>query len=488
MPNAIANLMLLVWPVAALVFFQRLPLQRAILLCLIGGYLILPPVAAFDLPLVPDLDKFSISSIMALVGCLFVAKVPVPILPRPLILRILMLIFVLSAIPTVLTNTDRVLFETVPNAAPIIFYHSELPGLRWRDMGSVVIGQVIVLIPFVIARRHLSTPDAHRDLLLAFCIAGLFYSIPSLIEIRLSPQMNVWIYGFFQHDFAQMIRQGGYRPIVFLPHALWLALFMFSAMIAAVSLARVAKENNRIRLCLAAFYLFGMLVLCKSMASLSYGLAFTPIVALASYRLQVKLALVIALIGCVYPMLRNAHVIPLDAILTQVEDFSPERAQSLGYRFDNEEVLLERAAEKPVFGWGAWGRNLIRDPQDGRILSIPDGRWIITFGSFGWVGYLAEMGLLAGTLALLYLALRRMPEGGISPYVSCISLILGATMIDMLLNDTLVPITWMCAGAILGYAERQLYPRDFEPRKALFEGRQALDMPLSKERSHPVMD
>jgi len=224
------------------------------------------------------------------------------------------------------------------------------------------------------------------------------------------------------------------------------------------------------------------------MASLSYGLAFTPIVALASYRLQVKLALVIALIGCVYPMLRNAHVIPLDAILTQVEDFSPERAQSLGYRFDNEEVLLERAAEKPVFGWGAWGRNLIRDPQDGRILSIPDGRWIITFGSFGWVGYLAEMGLLAGTLALLYLALRRMPEGEISPYVSCISLILGATMIDMLLNDTLVPITWMCAGAILGYAERQLYPRDFEPRKALFEGRQALDMPLSKERSHPVME
>ena len=57
MPNAIANLMLLVWPVAALVFFQRLPLQRAILLCLIGGYLILPPGAAFDLPLVPDLDK-----------------------------------------------------------------------------------------------------------------------------------------------------------------------------------------------------------------------------------------------------------------------------------------------------------------------------------------------------------------------------------------------------------------------------------------------
>ena len=488
MPNAIANLMLLVWPVAVLVFFQRLPLQRAILLCLIGGYLILPPVAAFDLPLVPDLDKFSISSIMALVGCIFVAKAPVPFLPSALFLRILVIVFVISAIPTVLTNSDRILFETLQDAAPIIFYHSELPGLRWRDMGSVMIGQVIVLIPFFIARRHLSTPDAHRELLLAFCIAGLFYSIPSLIEIRFSPQMNVWIYGFFQHDFAQMIRMGGYRPIVFLPHALWLALFMFSALIATVSLARVAESGSRARLYVAAFYLFCMLVLCKSMASLAYGLAFTPVVALASYRLQVKLALAIALIGCIYPILRNAHVIPLETVLTKIEEFSPDRAQSLGYRFENEEVLLERAAEKPVFGWGAWGRNLIRDENDGRILSIPDGRWIITFGSFGWVGYLAEMGLLTSTLALLYWAMRRQETSRISPHVSCISLILGATMIDMLLNDTLVPVTWMCAGAILGYAERELYPRSFAPRQALFGGRQALDMPATKGQSHPVMD
>ena len=488
MPNPIAYLMLLVWPVAALVFFQRLPLPRAILLCLIGGYLILPPRTAYDLPLIPDFDKFSISSLMALVGCVFVAKAPVPILPRSWFMRATVALFILCAIPTVLTNTDRIVFESIPNSAPIVFYNTELPGLRWRDLGSVMAGQLIVMVPFFIARRHLSTPEAHRDLLLALCVAGLFYSIPSLIEIRLSPQINVWIYGFFQHDFAQMMRQGGFRPIVFLPHALWLALFVFSTVLAATSLARVAQGQERMRYALAATYLFGLLVLCKSMASLAYGLAFTPIVALAPYRLQVRMALAIALIGCIYPMLRNTGVIPLDAILAQVEAISPERAQSLEYRFNNEEQLLERAALKPLFGWGGWGRNLIRDPEFGEILTIPDGHWIIAFGSWGWVGYLAEMGILTGSLALLHLALRRRGENEISPYVAAIALILAATMVDMLLNDTLVPITWMCAGAVLGYAERLLYPGLFDPSCALFHGRQQLNGPDRGRRLKPLME
>ncbi|OIQ30564.1 MAG: hypothetical protein BM562_09460 [Alphaproteobacteria bacterium MedPE-SWcel] len=487
MPNAIAYMMLMAWPVAALVFFQRLPLQRAILLCLIGGYLLLPPLASFDLPLVPDLDKFSISSIMALVGCLFVAKAPVPFMPRHVFMRVVVAVFVLCALPTVLSNTDAIVFQSIPHSSPITFFNDQLPGLRWRDLGSVVIGQLIVLIPFFIARRHLSTPEAHREMLLAFCIAGFIYSVPSLIEIRLSPQMNVWIYGFFQHEFAQMMRGDGFRPIVFLPHALWLALFMLSAVLAATALARAAEDRDKMRYILGVFYLFCILYLCKSLASLAYGLFFTPVVALASFRSQIKLALLIAIVGCIYPMLRNTGVIPVEAIVVQVEEFSAERAQSLGYRFDNEKLLLERAAEKPLFGWGGWGRNLIRDAETGRILSIPDGHWIIAFGTFGWLGYLAEMSILTGSLALLFLATRKASDSALSPYISCIALILGATMVDMLLNDTLVPVTWMCAGAILGYAERLLYPGLFDPRPSLFHGRQKMDARSANARLTSMM-
>lgn len=474
MPNALAYLMLLLWPVVSLVLFRRLPPERAILWCILGGYMLLPPVAEFDLPLVPDMDKFTIPSIMAFVLCVGLLRKKVPLLPRHPLAKVLTLLFAFAVVPTVMTNGDPIIFEVLAGSDPIVFIVDMLPGLRWRDLGSVMINQVIILMPFLLARRYLSSPEAQKELLLAFCLAGLAYSIPSLIEIRLSPQTNINVYGFFQHNFSQTMRQGGFRPIVFMPHSLWLALFMFSAVLATVALARAAKERERIRLGMAAAYLFWVLILCKSFASLAYGLSFVPLVALASARWQIRVALMLAAVAITYPMLRNLGLIPTEAILAQAEALSAERAQSLGYRFDNEALMLQRAAEKPWFGWGGWGRNLVRNSETGSIISIPDGHWILVFGSLGWLGYLAEMGLLCLPLALLGREIRRRGKRGISPYATPIALILAATMVDMMLNDTLVPMTWLCAGSILGYAERLRYPGLFEKRRPLFEGAQTL--------------
>ncbi|KIC14095.1 membrane protein [Leisingera sp. ANG-Vp] len=474
MPNALAYLMLLAWPLASVILFRRLPLERAILWCLTAGYLLLPPLAEFDLPLVPDMDKFAIPSVMAFLLCAYLLRKPVPLLPQHPVARTLAVLFVFGVIPTVLTNSEPIQFRKIANSDPIIFLTDQLPGLRWRDLGSVIINQVIVLMPFLLARRYLSTPEAQRELLLALMLGGLAYTIPSLIEIRLSPQINVWVYGFFQHDFSQMIRQGGFRPIVFLPHALWLAFFMMSAVLAATALARASQRNDRLRLALAAGYLFIVLVLCKSLASLAYALAFTPVVALAPLRWQLRVALLLGVIAVAYPVLRNTGLVPTETLVAQAEAISAERAHSLNYRFENEAQLLARAAEKTWFGWGGWGRNLVRHEETGQILSIPDGRWIIVFGTFGWLGYIAEMGLLATPLFLLAAAARRAPRGSVSPYAAPIALILAATLVDMLLNATLIPITWMCAGSVLGYAERLLYPDLFQKKRALFGGAQAL--------------
>lgn len=474
MPNALAYLMLLLWPVVSLILFRRLPLERAILWCILAGYMLLPPVAEFDLPLVPDMDKFTIPSIMAFVLCIGLLRKKVPLLPRHPLARLLTLLFAFSVVPTVMTNGDPVIFEVLAGADPIVFISDMLPGLRWRDLGSVMINQVIILMPFLLARRYLSSPQGQKELLLAFCLAGLAYSIPSLIEIQLSPQINTMVYGFFQHDFAQTIRQGGFRPIVFMPHSLWLAMFIFSATLATVALARAAKTGTRTRLVLASAYLFWILVLCKSFAALAYGLAFVPLVALAPPRWQIRVALLLAAIAITYPMLRNLGLIPTDAILAQAEAISAERAQSLGYRFENEAMMLQRAAEKPWFGWGGWGRNLVRELETGAIISIPDGHWILVFGTLGWLGYLAEMGLLSLPVLLLALEIHRRPATQISPYATPIALILAATMMDMLLNDTLVPMTWLCVGSILGYAERLRYPGLFEKSRALFDGAQIL--------------
>ncbi|MFX0540187.1 hypothetical protein ACEWPM_000430 [Roseovarius sp. S4756] len=469
MPNALAYLMLMIWPLVCVLLCKRMPAERAIIWCILGGYLLLPQSVGFDLPLVPEMDKVSIPSISAFLLAVFYLRRRVSVWPKGWAMRALLMLFVAGALPTVLTNGEAIVFPVSGDGTPLSFVAGMLPGLGLRDTLSVAVGQIIVLLPFFLGRSLLASDEGLRELLLALVVGALIYSVPALVEIRLSPQINVWVYGFFQHDFAQMMRQGGFRPIVFLPHALWLAFFIMSAAMAALALSRGAPQGTRLQYLSAAVYLLILLVLCKSAASLLYAMMLTPIFLLGSARLQVRLALVFALIAMIYPMLRNNGMIPTEAILTQAEAYSPERAQSLAYRFENEERLLERADEKPLFGWGGWGRNLMHDPQTGAVLTIPDGEWIIVFGTFGWAGYIAQMGLIGGPLILLWWGTGRGREGIIPAYVAPLSVLLAITMIDMLLNAILTPYTWLMAGAILGVCEARLRTEAPDPEADAME-------------------
>lgn len=439
MPNAIAYAALLIWPFVSLIMFRRMPVERALVWSIVGAYMFLPPIAEFDLPLVPDFDKFSIPNLTAAFIIYVILKHPMELIPNTLIGRILIAGFLASVIPTVLNNGE-----------PIILGRNSLPGLRLIDVLSVLSTQLIVILPFLLARQFLATEKALRELLKCLMVAGLIYSIPALIEIRMSPQLNIQIYGFFQHSFAQMMRDGGFRPIVFMPHALWLSLFFLCATAAAAALSRGLPREDRGRFVLASAYLFVVLYLTKSLASFAYSLALLPLIYVANARMILRVSLGFAAVAVIYPMLRNFELVPLEWILEQAYSVNETRGGSLEYRFDNEELLLERAAEKTWFGWGVWGRNLLHDFDTGQIVTVPDGRWIITFGKFGWVGYISEMALLALPIFLLMHYNKRDRVGIVA---ATAALLLAITMVDMLINDTLVPFTWMIAGAILGRAE-----------------------------------
>ncbi|GHG93603.1 membrane protein [Pseudodonghicola xiamenensis] len=455
MPNAFAMLMLVIWPVICIVLMKRMAPERALIWCILGGYLVLPPVANFDLPLIPPMDKNSIPSVMAFLLVVLMLHRKVPLLPETPAGKLLVLMFLLGTIPTVLTNGEPVTYSNELGDSYTV------QGLRVHDTLSVMVGQVIVLLPFLLGRALLGTEKGLRELLLATMVGGLIYTIPSLIEIRLSPQINVWVYGFFQHSFEQMMREGGFRPLVFLPHGLWLALFMFSALLSSAALARYADPKIKMKMIMATLYLAGVLYLCKSLASQLYAIGFVPLVLFTSPKVQIRIAFLLAVVTVLYPMLRNAGLIPLDSILSWASDISQERAASLQYRIHNEEILLGRAHYKLLFGWGGWGRNLLLDPASGQVLTVPDGRWIIVFGTFGWLGYIAEMGLLALPLVLLW---RRNRGEAVSIYAAPVALIVAVTMVDMLLNATLIPLTWLCAGAVLGHAENPRLATTQEPR------------------------
>jgi hypothetical protein len=185
-----------------------------------------------------------------------------------------------------------------------------------------------------------------------------------------------------------------------------------------------------------------------------------------------------AVVVITYPALRGAHLVPLDDILSFARGISTERATSLEYRIVNEEVLLARAQEKPWFGWGGYGRALILDPVTGRILSVPDGGWIIVLGNFGWLGYVGQFGLLVLPLLLLGREAILSPTAAFVPAGAAVALIYAANLMDLLPNNTLVPFTWLMAGALTGWAEQLAAARRAAAREAMLaslpQGRRTL--------------
>jgi hypothetical protein len=83
--------------------------------------------------------------------------------------------------------------------------------------------------PYVVGRVYFRDLESFRDLALGIVIGGLIYVPLCLIEIRVSPQLHIWIYGYHQHQFEQSIRFGGFRPTVFMQHGLAVAMWMVNA-------------------------------------------------------------------------------------------------------------------------------------------------------------------------------------------------------------------------------------------------------------------
>ena len=447
MPNPLAYLMLALWPIVTVMLFRRYDPSRALIIAMLGGYLFLPePPAAFDLPLLPPFTKHSLPAMTAFFILLFTQGRNFQILPDHWLAKTLVLVFVFSPIFTVINNGESITWG--------ITY---LPALGIKDAIALPMQQFLLLLPFLLARHLLSTRDTQRELLMGIVIGGLAYSLLMLIEVRLSPQLNNWIYGYYQHFFGQSIRFGGYRPVVFLYHGLWVAFFAMTAAVSAFALWRMTEGKNKTKFFFIAVYLACVVVLAKSFGALLFLMALVPCVVFLGRMVQINLAIALAALALAYPNLKAVDLVPQDQILEQFDKIDEDRGNSLRFRFMNEDVLLERAMTKPAFGWGSWGRNQIYDHITGELQTVSDGRWIIVFGVYGWVGFLAEFGLLTLPIFLLWQQARRLSDHQITPLIAPMSLILAFNVFDLLPNATLTPLTWLMAGALTGYAERLRY-------------------------------
>jgi hypothetical protein len=436
MPNVIAYAALIFWPIVALLLFKQIHHVRALIWTILGAYLILPASTAFDLPGIPPLDKSSIPNLAALVCCLLFTPEKWRIMPRDGIILALAAAFVVSPF-----------FTALNNGAPIIRELRSLPPMTFYDALAGAGANIITLLPFLLGYGLVNTEKRRLWLLQALVIAGLLYSLPMLLEIRLSPQLHRWIYGFFPHSFQQQMRGDGFRPVVFLGHGLLVATFCAMSIIAAIALWRKRIGIWRLPAFLPPIYLGGLLILCKSVGALVLAIIIGGAAAFLKPRRLAQLSSLLCIFVLIYPLPRALGLVPVDTISQIAGSFSDERQGSFATRVINEDFLLERSAEKPIFGWGNWGRNR-PSIEDTGVETITDGTWIIVVGTWGWVGYLAMFGLLS----LPSLRLFGPTKSGepITMINAGLMAIIAINLLDLISNSSLRPVTWLLAGVLAG--------------------------------------
>jgi hypothetical protein len=438
-PVAFAALLLLA-PLTAVAFSMLRPAVAASTVWLFA-VLFLPEKVAIDAPAIPPLDKNSIAAICVLVAGLVSAPGKLRSARPGTGFDWLAIVAMVGAFVTVLTNPE-----------PLFYGRTHLPGLALYDAVSVV-GRLIltVVVPFFVGRAMHRSADDARDLLRVLVIFTLIYTPFVLYEVRMSPQLHRIVYGFAQHSFAQTVRDGGYRPMCFMGHGLALAMFVFTGATAAWALAVARVRVLNLGGGTLALLITGLMAILRSLGALVYTVVLAPLTRFAPFWVQRFIIYALCAVIVTYPFMRATGTFPTDLLLENATSHSADRAQSLGFRFENEDLLLARAQLKPWFGWGGYGRSRVFD-EYGNDISVTDGAWIIVLGDGGAVGLVSIFGLLLFPALVATRTARRLKARKDRALLLGLTWIVVVTTVDLLPNGLFSSLNHYLAGCLAGLA------------------------------------
>ena len=381
----LAYLALFGWPLLVVILFTMRPPSQAAAIAVVGAWLLLPPYS-FGINGLPDYTK-SVAAILGVVlgTLLFAPERLMSFVPRWYDLP--MLAWCFCGIPSALSN-DLTLYDGLSDA---------------------LVQTVIWGMPYLIGRLYLSTLEDLRYFTVAMAIGGLCYVIPCAWEARMSPQLLGQIYGL--GGWSGM-RLGGYRPQVFFATGLECGMWMTAASLTAWWLWRCGTLKQ------IGGYPFGPMLLvllvttvfCRSTGALALFVMGVLVLWLSVRRRTHLILAGLLLVGPIYVGIRLPNLWSGQQavdLITAVIGY--DRAESLEYRFKCERLLGDHALERPIFGWGGYGRGLVHFDAEKTKPVPPDGLWIGVLGSKGFVG----MTLIYLSLVLpAALFVRRFPAHG----------------------------------------------------------------------------
>ena len=179
--------------------------------------------------------------------------------------------------------------------------------------------------------------------------------------------------------------------------------------------------------------------------------------------MQIRAAALVGALVLLYPAMRAFQVIPVDTILSLADGLSHERSASLEYRFQNEDVLLEKGRRRPWFGWGEFNRNEGFD-GGGKVTTVTDGAWIISFGTQGAVGFVGTFGLLVTPIFLARSRLSRVADRRDRATLAVLSLAVAMPALDLIPNGLFSNYPYFLSGALLSASRvLALAPGEDEP-------------------------
>ncbi len=440
MSSTVATVVLALSIPAMIGVFFFMPAMSAALVVALGAEMFLPEQVTFKLPLMPPFGKHNLPYLCILVACLLRYPARVTKLPKQRWMTVLALALLVGGVLTSTTNPDPLIF----GSAGQVF----IPGLTIKDGFYMGISNFLFsFLPLYLGYALCRQAEDFEQLVTALAVAGLVYIPFAAIELRMSPQWHRWIYGYAQHEFQQTIRWGGYRPMVFMAHGLALARFFLAATCCLVILTRYRRVLLGLPVRLLAWAQFLVLLACKSTGAIIFALLGVPLLALTKPRRQLMVAALLAYIIVLYPALRISEIFPVTRVLEAVSAVEAGRADSLAFRFRNEDALLDRTRERIFFGWGEYDRNAVRD-EEGNRQSVTDGHWIIMWSMNGIVGFVTTF---APLLIPVWWARRRLPgirQEKDQRLVAGVALTLVLVTFDLIPNGLFACYPYFIAGAL----------------------------------------
>lgn len=490
-PSAYVYLVLLMWiPITGAAFAAMKP-SRAAAFGVVVGIAFLPEWVAFDPPLLPAMDKNAFCMGAVLMGfAIFEPKRLTKAKPFRGV-DLWFLFFFIGTWFTIKTNPDSYqygggLHWNGVDHFPIKY----LPPLRLKDGVSMIIADLVdFYLPFFLGRVMLQKREDIEELLRMMCLVGCIYAPMMLFESVMAPTFHMKLYGYHSHSLAHAIRGSGFKPYCFLRGGLAVAMFEFMCIMACIACMR-----NKIRMYLGVPRIFALgtmvfaLALSRNVAVLVYLAATMPLALLFSYGSLLRVSMLLCALFVSFPYLRANDIFPTEKILEIAMKVGEERHRSLAGRFHDEDILLEKAQDRPWFGWGPYARNRTFDEETGAFSAISDGEWVIYLGVRGYFGAVTWFAILTAPVVIAWKGVKKIASKPDRLLVGVIALGVATHAVDMLPNSAFNRLLFFFAGSLVGIVRTLQQPqaprRTSMPRVALHPGAPGA-LPPGHPQAHP---